>query len=200
VHEDVTGNQVPETDAWGVAAGWPPDDGPFGGGGGHGDLLENREAAAQTRAEHTTASRQSTSRPAARFPASACRELSSIRAASTARSGPLPGAESKVVAVRRVPAVRVDLWTGRWWVAGASCCGCPVSMSAPASAAVASRLASAVPQAHGQGRVDACTGEVSRRDVLGASFTRVTPSQPDESWLPRPPAAWRPEGLPVGAC
>lgn len=23
-------------------------------------------------------------------------------------------------------------WTGRWWVAGASCCGCSVSMSAPA--------------------------------------------------------------------
>jgi hypothetical protein len=43
------------------------------------------------------------------------RELSSIGAASTARSGPLPGAESKVVAVRRVPAVRWNLWTGRWW-------------------------------------------------------------------------------------
>jgi hypothetical protein len=41
---------------------------PIGGGGGHGDLLEGRKAAAQTRAEHTTSSRQSTSRRAARFP------------------------------------------------------------------------------------------------------------------------------------
>jgi hypothetical protein len=38
------------------------------GGGGHGDLLEDGEAAPQTTAEHTTDFRQSTISPAARFP------------------------------------------------------------------------------------------------------------------------------------
>jgi hypothetical protein len=79
----------------------------------------------------------------------------------------LPGAESKVVAVRRVPAVRVESldWTlvgGRrqlLWLL----CRCPLLQSA----AVASRLASAVPEARTKVGVDAHTGEVSRRDVLG---------------------------------
>jgi hypothetical protein len=38
------------------------------GGGGHGDLLEDGEAAPQTTAAHTTDFRQSTINPAARFP------------------------------------------------------------------------------------------------------------------------------------
>jgi hypothetical protein len=79
-----------------------------------------------------------------------------------------PGAESKVVAVRRVPAVRVESldWTllgGRHQLLAVARCRCPLLQSA----AVASRLASAVSEARGQGRVDADTGEVSRRDVLG---------------------------------
>ena len=58
------------------------------------------------------------------------------------------------------------------------------------SAAVAARLASAVPEARAKVGVDADTGEVSRRDVLGGLIHEDHAVQPDESWLPRPPAAW----------
>src|SRR5215211_185994 len=79
-----TGNQVPGADASGLPQAGPADDGRISGGGGHGDLLENGEAAAQTRAEHTTEFRRSTSGPAARFPASACRIQGRGRAAGPA--------------------------------------------------------------------------------------------------------------------
>jgi hypothetical protein len=91
-----------------------------------------RKAAAQTRAEHTTEPRQSTSRPAARFPhrhAGSCRASGRPRPpwkfrsrAPNPRSWPCGGCRP----------YGWNLWTGRWWVAGASCCGCSVSMSAPA--------------------------------------------------------------------
>ena len=200
MHKDVTGIQVPGADASGVAAGWAADD-------GRSVAAAGMETSWRTERQQLKPGQNTQQRPdsqlADRPPDSPHRHAGSCRASGRPR--PRRKFRSRAPTPRSWPCGGCrpcgwNLWTGRWWVAGASCCGCPVSMSAPASAAVASRLASAVPQAHGQGRVDACTGEVSRRDVLGASFTRVTPSQPDESWLPRPPAAWRPEGLPVGAC
>jgi hypothetical protein len=170
-----------------VAAGWAARRRPIGGGG-HGDLLENREAAAQTRAEHTTESRQSTR---------SCRASGRPRPHGVVRS--------------RAPNPR------SWPCGGCRPCGWISGLDAggwPAPAAAVARCRCPLlhqPRSHRGWRrpfprhmdkvgVDADTGEVSRRDALGASFTRVTPSQPDESWLPRPPAAWRPEGLPVGAC
>jgi hypothetical protein len=81
------------------------------------------------------------------------RVLSSIGAASTAPDVPLPGAESKVVAVRRVPAVRVESldWTlvgGRRQLLrllGVDVRSCIEQRSHRG-------WASAVPQARGQGR------------------------------------------------
>jgi hypothetical protein len=87
--------------------------------------------------------------------------------ASTAPKVPLPGAESKVVAVRRVPAVRVESldWTlvgGRRQLLRLLCVdvrSCNQQRSHRGWRRPFSR--------RGQGRVDADTGEVSRRDVLG---------------------------------
>jgi hypothetical protein len=93
-----------------------------------------------------------------------------------------------------------NLWTGRGWVAGASCCGCSVSMSAPAISS--GRIAADVGRSRGAGPRAGLmpTPETSAAAMCSAaSFTRITPSQPDESWLLRPPAAW-PSGRATCRC
>jgi hypothetical protein len=194
---DVTGTQVPGADASGVAAGWAAQRRPIGGGG-HGDLLEDGRW--QLKPGQNTRQRpdsQLADRPPdsligmpgavehrggldrAERSAPGRRIQGRGRAAGVGRAGGMSGLDA---AGWPAPAAAVAL------------CRCPILQSA----AVALRLASAVPEARGQGRVDAYTGEGSRRDGLGglmrvgsaASCARVTPSQPDESWLPRPPAAW----------
>ena len=180
----------------GVPQAGPTDDGPFGGGGGHGDLLENREAAAQTRADHTTAFRQSTRRPAARFPASACPGAVEHRGGFDRAGSSAPGAESR-----------------SWPCGGCRSCGWISGLdaggwSAPAAAVVRCRCPLLhQPRSHRGWRRPfprhmAKVGSMpaparsAAATCSAASFTRVTPSQPDQSWLPRPPAAWRPVGAP----
>jgi hypothetical protein len=169
------------------------------GGGGHGDLLEDGRLQLKPGPNmHATDLRQSTSGPAARFPHRHAGGLSSIGAALTApkfRSRARIQGRGRAAGVGRAGGMS-GLDAAGWPApaAAVALCRCPLLQSA----AVALRLASAVPEARGQGRVDAYTGEGSRRDGLGglmrvgsaASCARVTPSQPDESWLPRPPAAW----------
>jgi hypothetical protein len=159
----------------GVAAGWAARRRSIGGG--HGDLLENGEAAAQTRAEHTTGFRQSTSRPAARFPSAACRELSNIgrprRPGSSAPGSSAPGSSA--------PGRRIQ---GRGRAAGAGRAGGISGLDAggwpaPAAAVALCRCPLLHQQRSHRGwrrpfprrgakvGVDAYTGEVSRRDVLG---------------------------------
>jgi hypothetical protein len=94
--------------------------------------------------------------------------LSSIGAASTAPDVPLQGAESKVVAVRRVPAVRVESldWTlvgGRRQLLrllGVDVRSCIEQRSHRGWRRPFPRRGAKV-------GVDADTGEVRRRDVLG---------------------------------
>ena len=98
-------------DASGLPQAGPPDDGRSVAAAGMETLESGRGGSNQ--AEHTTDSRQSTSRLAARFPSAACRELSSIGRPRPPRKFRSQAAESKIVAVRRVPAVRVESldWT-----------------------------------------------------------------------------------------
>jgi hypothetical protein len=154
-------------DASGVATGWPPDDGPFGGGGGHGDLLENGRQ--QLKPGQNT--RQSPdSQLADQPPDSPHRHTGNCRASGRPRPPRKfrsRAPESKIVAVRRMPALRVESleWTlvgGRRQLLRLLCvdvCSCNQQRSHRG-------WRRPFPGA-GQGRVDAYTGEVSRRDVLG---------------------------------
>jgi hypothetical protein len=85
-----------------------------------------------------------------------------------------------------------NLWTGRWWVvADASCCGCSMSMSPPAISS--GPIVAGVGRSRGAGPRSGSRPTPERPAAAmcsAAAFTRITPSQADGSWLPRPPAAW----------
>ena len=80
-----------------------------------------------------------------------------------------------------------SVWTGRWWLAGASCCGCWGSMSGTTTSSdrtAASRCAFPC-----LGSSVRRTAALTRSGVVmcsAASSTNITRSQHDESGFPRP--------------